>query len=94
MLKFEINKEKSDSHFKTLECEINNDIRFTIIQWKDGNKQVSVFARRYVYDELRNYLGYIEIWEHRCKTLPEAKRLAEKMYDIVLWYKPVELWKE
>ena len=93
MLKFVENKEKSDSHFKILECEID-DVRFTIIQWKGGEKQVSAFVRRFIYDESKNYLGYIEIWEHRCNSLPEAKRLAEKMYDIVLWYKPCDKWKD
>ena len=89
MLKFIPNKEKSDSNFKILECELEN-CRLTIIQWKE---QISVFVRRYIYEDTV-YLGNIEIVDHRATSLSDAKHLAEKMYDIVLGYKPVEKWKE
>lgn len=92
MLTFKLNKEKSDSNFKISECEIK-DCRFTIIKWKEAGL-VSVFVRKDVCDKLWQRIGYIEIWDHRATDWTDAKRLAEKLYDIVLWYKPVELWKE
>jgi len=90
MFKFVLNKEKSDSNYKILECELEN-CRLTIIQWKE---QTSVFVRRYIYSEDKDYLGNIEIVDHRATSLPDAKRLAEKIYDIVLGYKPVDKWKD
>jgi hypothetical protein len=52
MLKFEINKDKTDANFEVSEC-ITGDVRLTIIKWKKSGF-VSVFARRDVFDENRN----------------------------------------
>lgn len=87
MLKFEINKDKTDANFEVSEC-ITGDTRLTIIK---GKKSwfVSVFARRDVFDENRSKEWYIEIWDHSPTSYIDAKRLAEKLLDIVLWYKPL-----
>ena len=89
MFKFELNKEKSDKNFQIYECEIE-DARLTIIKWTT----CSVFVKREVYDESHTYLWYMELGNHTPATFTDAKRLAEKMYDIVLWYKPLSLWNE
>ena len=89
MLKFKLNKERSRGWYETYECELEN-ARITIMVWD----AISVFVKRSVYDVPSDYQWYIEIGDHRCKTFSQAKHLAEKMYDIVLWYKPIELWKE
>lgn len=52
MLKFEINKDKTDANFEVSEC-ITGDTRLTIIKGKKSGF-VSVFARRDVFDENRN----------------------------------------
>lgn len=88
MFKFELNKEKSDKTFQIYECEVE-DTRLTIIKWGT----MSVFVKRQIYDGT-NYLWYIEISDHTPTKFTDAKRLAEKMYEIVLWYKPLQLWKE
>lgn len=87
MLKFEINKDKTDANFEVSEC-ITGDVRLTIIKWKKSGF-VSVFARRDVFDDKRNKEWYIEIWDHSPESYTDAKRLAEKLLDIVLWYKPL-----
>lgn len=87
MLKFEINKDKTDANFEVSEC-ITGDVRLTIIKWKKSGF-VSVFARRDVFDENRNKEWYIEIWDHSPTSYIDAKHLAEKLLDIVLWYKPL-----
>ena len=89
MLKFKHNKEKSGTDFKIYECE-KWDCRLTIM---DG-KTVSVYVKRTIYDERHSYLGFIELWDHRPTSVLEAKHVAERLLDIVLGYKPVELWKE
>ena len=45
---------------------------------------MSVFVKRQIYDEVHTYLGYIEIADHTPTKFTDAKRLAEKMYEIVL----------
>ena len=87
MLKFEVNKDKTDANFEVSEC-ITGDVRLTIIKGKKSGF-VSVFARRDVFDENRNKEWYIEIWDHSPTSYTDAKRLAEKLLDIVLWYKPL-----
>ena len=87
-MEFKLNKEASKGDYKVFECTLDNT-RLTIIQ----ATTVSVFARRTVHEWI-NYLWYIEISNHTAKNFTEAKRLAKKMYEIVLWYKPIQLWKE
>ena len=91
MLKFKINKEKSDSSFEVSECLVDT-ARVTIIKGKK-NGLVSVFVRRDVYDENYSRVGFIEIWDHSPKNYTEAKRIWEKLLDITLWYKPLK-WLE
>ena len=86
-MEFKLNKEASKGEYKVFECILDNT-RLTIIQ----STTVSVFARRAVY-EWNNYLWYIEISNHIAKNFTEAKRLAKKMYEIVLWYNVIQLWK-
>lgn len=89
MLKFKLNKEKSKSvNTKVYDCEIW-DTLLTIIE----SNMYSVFVRRTVYVNW-DYVSFIEIWDHRPTTMLEAKHAAEKLYDIVLGYKPIEIWKE
>ena len=87
MLKFKINKDKTDANFEVSELE-NGDVRLTIIKWKKSGL-VSVFARRDVNDENGYRQWYIEIWDHSATSYVDAKHLAEKLQDIVLWYKPL-----
>lgn len=47
-----------------------------------------------VYAKLYKDMGYMEISSSKAKTLPQAKQIASKLYDIVLWYNPPEPWKE
>ncbi len=89
MLKFKHNKEKSDWGFKVYECE-EWDYRIIIMEWKT----ISVYVKRTIYNEKHSYLGFIELWDHRPTSLLEAKHVAERLLDIALWYKPVEIWKE
>ena len=93
MLKFEINKEKTDANFEVSECFIGDDCRFTLIKDKKSGL-MSVFVRRDVYWDNHDRLGYIEIWDHSPTNVSEAKRIASKLYDIVLGYKWVTPWKE
>lgn len=86
-MEFKLNKEAS-REYKVFECKLDKT-RLTIMQ----STTTSVFARREVY-EWNSYLWYIEISNHTAKNFTEAKRLAKKMYEIVLWYKPIQLWKE
>jgi hypothetical protein len=59
MLKFEVNKEKTDASFEVSEC-IMDDSRVTIIKGKKSGL-VSVFVRRDVFDENHSRIGFIEI---------------------------------
>lgn len=85
MLQFDINKEKTDANFQVSE-HIDGDCRLTIIKWKKS-WMVSVFARRDLYDENHSRDWYIEIADHTPKNYNEAKRMGEKMLDVILWYK-------
>lgn len=87
MLKFKIIKDKTDANFEVSEC-ITGDVRLTIIK-SIKSWFVSVYARRDVYDANHSKLWYIEIWDHSPESYTDAKRLAEKLLDIVLWYKPL-----
>ena len=86
-MEFKLNKESSREDLKVFECKLDKT-RLTIIQ----STTVSVFARREVH-EWNSYLWYIEISNHTAKNFTEAKRLAKKMYEIVLWYNVIQLWK-
>jgi len=92
MLKFEVNKEKTDASFEVSEC-IMDDSRVTIIKGKKSGL-VSVFVRRDVFDENHSKIWYIEIWDHSPESYTDAKRLWEKLLDITLWYKPLKWLKE
>ena len=92
MLKFKVNKEKSNDTFEFIES-IKWDSTITIIK-SINTDTYGVFARRYVYDNTHLNLWYIEIANHLPKTYTEAKQVAEKMYDIILWYKPPLPWSE
>lgn len=91
MLKFTVNKDKSDKQFKVSECIID-DTRLSIIESKPS-WYMSVFVKREVFNEDGTRGWYIEIWDHSPRNYTDAKRLAEKIYDITLWYKPIR-WKE
>jgi len=80
-MKFTLNKSKSDTVFNIYEYEIKN-WRLTIIEDK-VKKSYWTYARKYTDDEM----WYMEVAWHNAKTFTEAKRLAEKLCDIVTWYK-------
>ena len=92
MLKFKVNKEKSNDSYEFMDAEMG-DATVTILKSKKSISY-SVFATRHVYTDTNKNLWYIEIWNHTPKTYTEAKQVAEKMYDIILWYKPPLPWSE
>ena len=86
MIKFKLNKEKSDVVFNVSECQIDKHCRATMIEDKVRNT-FWVYVRREVY-EWKDYLWYIEISNNKVTNLIECKQVAEKMLDIVNGYKP------
>lgn len=87
MLKFKLNKEKSDVVFNISECEISKDCRITIVEDKVTNT-FGVYVRKYVREGKYNTLWYIEISNNNATDMKECKQVAEKMLDIVNGYKP------
>lgn len=81
MLKFKLNKEKSDVVFNVSECQIDKDCRITIIEDKVANT-FGVYVRKYVNG------WYMEISNNNATDIKECKQVAEKMLDIVNGYKP------
>jgi len=80
-----------DAKYKNWECEIEWGI-VRILKHKD-HPFYSVYARRYVQEnDIAQW--YMEISSQKATNLWEAKEIAEKMYDIVLWYKVPWPWKE
>lgn len=86
MLKFKLNKEKSDVVFNVSECQIDKHCRVTMIEDKVRNT-FWVYVKREVY-EWKDYLWYMEISNNKVTNLIECKQVAEKMLDIVNGYKP------
>lgn len=80
-----------DPKYQNWECEIDNWI-IRILKNKN-HPFYSVYAKRYV-EENWALRWYMEISSTKATTLWEAKQIAEKMYDIVLWYKVPWPWKE
>ena len=86
MIKFTLNKEKSDVVFNVSECQIDKHCRATMIEDKVRNT-FWVYVKREVY-EWNDYLWYMEISNNKVTNLKECKHAAEKMIDIVNGYKP------
>lgn len=86
MIKFKLNKEKSDIVFNVFECQINKHCRVTMIEDTVRNTYW-VYVRKEVYD-WNNYLWYIEVSNNNVNNQKECKQAAEKMIDIVNGYKP------
>lgn len=82
--------EDKDINYQNWECEIDGGI-LRILKHK-ANPFYSVYARRYVKENGVTQ-WYMEISSQKATSLTDAKNVAEKMYDIVLWYK-VPWWKE
>lgn len=78
---FILNESKSDTTFNVYECEIKN-WRLTIIEDKVKSAYWT-YARKYTDDNM----GYMEVSAYTAKTLSDAEKLAEKLCDIVTWYK-------
>ena len=53
----------------------------------------SVYIKKAIKEDNKE-TGYIELSSHKATNLWQAKQIAEKMYDIVLWYKVPWPWKE
>ena len=90
MLLFKETKDK-DPNYKNWECKID-DWMIRILK-NQYHSFYSVYARRYVKeDDIIQW--YMEISSQKATTLAWAKQIADKMYDIVLWYKVPEPWRE
>ena len=53
----------------------------------------SVYVKRYATEWMKSR-WYMEISSQKATSLAQATNIAEKMYDIVLWYKVPWPWKE
>lgn len=90
-MKFKLNKLSSTDMFEVLENE-TKEYRVTVIKDK-RNDTYGVYVKRYV--KVNWWIqGFIEISDHLATNLTEVKHVAEKMVDIVLWYKVPTPWNE
>jgi len=92
LLQFKENKSKGDELYTVRECEIE-DWMLTIIK-NEKHPFYSVYAKKYVRDENRRMIWYMETSANQATSYHQAKTVAMKLYDIVLWYKPPIPWKE
>lgn len=92
ILNFKENKSKSDDLYKVRDCEIE-DWMLTIIK-NEKHPFYSVYAKRYVRNENKRMVWYMEVSGNQAETFHQAKSIAMKLYGIVLWYNPPKPWKE
>lgn len=93
MLKFKINKDKSDERFEFMECPIDNWMITIIKPLESPMPMCSVFAKvNLLYNW--NTGGYVEIWNHLATNYEEAKEIAEKIYKTIYNFNLVTPWKE
>lgn len=90
MLLFKEVKDK-DPNYRNWECKI--DEWMMRILKNTNHPFYSIYIKKYVREEWR-VVWYIELSSNKAETLLWAKQIAEKMYDIVLWYKVPEPWRE
>lgn len=93
MLKFKINKEKSDERFEFMECEIENWMITIIKALENPYPMCSVFVK---VEMLNNWskAWYVEICNHLATNYDEAKEVAEKIYKTIYNIKLEKPWKE
>lgn len=90
MLLFKEVKDK-DPDYRNWECEIEE---WMIRILKNKNHPFySTYIKKYVREEWR-VVWYIELSSNKAETLVWAKQIAEKMHDIVLWYRVPDPWRE
>ena len=90
MLRFKINKDKSDERFEFMECPID-DWMITIINAKEGNLY-SVFAKKFIKNGWTQW--YIELADHTSTNYKEARDMWQKLYEIILQYNHPSKWSE
>lgn len=81
----------NDPNYRNWECNLDDGI--VRILKNQNHPFYSVYIKHYSMENKR-IVWYIEISSNKATTLAWAKKVAEKMYDIVLWYKAPEPWRE
>lgn len=94
MLKFKINKEKSDERFEFMECEIENWMITIIKPLESPFPMCSVFVKRKWFNENWSEMWYVEIANHEATNYEEAMEIAEKIYETIYDFNLQLKWNE
>lgn len=94
MLKFKINKDKSDERFEFMECEIENGYITIIKPLESPFPMCSVFIKRKAFNDNWSELWYVEIANHEATNYEEAKEIAEKIYETIYDFNLKIKWSE
>ena len=94
MLKFKINKDKSDERFEFMECEIENWMITIIKPLESPFPMCSVFVKRNAINENGTTTWYVEIGNHEATNYEEAMEIAEKIYNTIYDFNLQLKWNE